>query len=808
MWERQVDETTQAHAFHEIQKLFSNDEVCRNHLFHLRWPTGYVCSLCGSHRYDALKKRQILQCRNCKHQTSLNAGTLMHRTRTPLRYWFWGIYYVAACNGETTAQQLSEKIGLNYYTARRMLGKIHEIEKNHGFTGDLLKSFKMPERSSEEISTGPGMETPPKPIKEQTISDQKKPEIPGYSLEEVIFESGRTWLWRGKRQSDGLLVLIKGAASSDQSAQELAEMRHEHEITQALEIDGVLRSEELVRCENGLALIMENTEGLPLRKLMDTARFDLPDSLKVAVSLTGTLKEVHRQGILHKMINPFNIFVDPGSGTVKLTGFGLATRLPKENLTTLSLQLSGETLPYISPEQTGRMNRVLDYRSDFYSLGATLYELFSGRVPFQSREAMEIIHAHIARQPPPLDEIEPQVPRVLSRLVMKLVAKRAEARYQSHSGLTADLLACLEQLENQGSLSDFPLGRQDVPKEMQIAPGLYGREDEITDLESALERVSQGATEMVLISGSAGVGKTALVGEIHRSIAQKNGFFISGKFDQLRHNIPYSALIQALRGLTREIQVEDKSGMERWKSRIRAALGPNGQLVTRVIPELEQMIGPQPPLPEMGALESRNRFTAVLLDFIGLFCEKTHPLVIFLDDLQWVDADTLKLVERIAQDPERKPLLFLGAYRDNEVEADHRLTISCEVIKKTGQSVQIIPLKPLNPEDISQLLVHTCHCRPEDANPLAEVLVRKTGGNPFFVRPVLDRTLREGADRSYSPEEKRWIWDLAAIEFLAVTENVVELLIDRLHRFSSETRRLLSLAACIGNTFDLESLER
>ena len=649
---------------------------------------------------------------------------------------------------------------------------------------------------------------PPKPVvnKTKSISSPEKPEIPGYSLEEVIFESSRTRLYRGRRQSDELLVLIKGAASSEQSAQELAEMRHEHEITQALKIDGVLKSEELVACENGSALILENTDALPLRKLMDTARLDLPDSLKVAVSLTGTLGAVHRQGILHKMINPLNIFVDPASGTVKLSGFGLATRLPKENLTTLSPQLTGETLPYISPEQTGRMNRPLDYRSDFYSLGVTLYELFSGRVPFESREAMEIIHAHIAQQPVPLDQITPQMPKTLSRLVMKLMAKRAEARYQSHSGLAADLLTCLEQLENQGNLSDFPLGRQDVPKELQIAPGLYGREDEITALEAALERVSQGATEMMLVSGSAGVGKTALVGEIYKSVAQKNGFFISGKFDQLRNNIPYSALIQALRGLIREVSVEEKSGMERWKSRIRAALGPNGQLMTRVIPELEPMIGPQPPLLEMGALEARNRFTAILLDFISVFCEKTHPLVIFLDDLQWVDADTLKLVERIAQEPEKKPLLFLGAYRDNKVDAGHRLTAVIEVIKKTGQPLQTIPLKPLNPENISQLLVHTCHCRPEEAKPLAELLVRKTGGNPFFVSQFLT-VLSEKDLIHYSPEEKRWIWELAAIEFLAVTENVVDLLVDRLHRFSSETRKLLSLAACIGNTFDLESLE-
>ncbi len=629
---------------------------------------------------------------------------------------------------------------------------------------------------------------------------------PGYLCEEVIFESGRTRLYRGRRQRDGLWVLIKGAASSEQSAQELAEMRHEHEITQALKIDGVLRSEEVVQYENGSVLILENTEGLPLRKLMDAARLDLLDSLKIAVSLAGILEEVHRQGILHKMINPFNIFVDPASRTVKLTGFGLAIRLPRKNLTTLSPQLSGETLLYISPEQTGRMNRPLDYRSDFYSLGTTLYELFTGRVPFQSREAMEIIHAHIARQPVPLDQIAPQVPKTLSNLVMKLMAKRAEARYQSHSGLSADLLACVEQLENQGSLSDFPLGRHDIPKELQIAPGLYGRADEIAALEDALERISQGTTEMVLVSGSAGVGKTALVGEIHRSVAQKNGFFISGKFDQLRHNIPYSALIQALRGLIREVSAEGQSGMERWKSRIRAALGPNGQLVTRVIPELEQVIGPQPPLPEMGALESRNRFTAVLLDVIDLFCEKNQPLVIFLDDLQWVDADTLKLVERIAQDPERKPLLFLGAYRENKVDAGHRLMISCEVIKKSGQPLQTIPLKPLNPEHISQLLVQTCHCRPEEANPLAKVLVRKTGGNPFFVSQFLT-LLSEKELIRYSPEEKRWTWELAAIEFLAVTDNVVDLLIDRLHRFSPETRRLLSLAACIGNTFDLESLE-
>ena len=769
----------------------------------------------------------------------------MRKTRTPLRFWFWGIYLVNERKKEVTAKQLSEMSGLNYHAARRMLGKIRDIEKNQGFMGDLLKSFKIGDWSKKEVSTRPGIETQPGPVKElypileQTIPDRKKPdipgylleadkaasvppepvvnktksvsspekpEIPGYSLEEVIFKSSRTRLWRGRRQSDGLSVLIKGVASPEQSAQELAEMRHEHEITQALKINGVLRAEELAQCENGWVLILENTDALPLRKLMDAARLDLPDSLKVAISLAGILEEVHRQGILHKMINPFNIFVDPASGNIKLTGFGLATRLPRENSTTLSPQLSGETLPYISPEQTGRMNRVLDYRSDFYSLGVTLYELFTGRVPFGSREAMEIIHAHIARQPPPPDEIEPQVPRVLSRLVMKLMAKRAEARYQSHSGLTADLLACVEQLENQGSLSDFPLGRHDMPKELQIAPGLYGREDEITALEDALERVSQGATEMMLVSGTAGVGKTALVGEIHRSIAQKNGFFISGKFDQLRHNIPYSALIQALRGLIREISFEDKSGMERWKSRIRAALGPSGQLMTRVIPELEQMIGPQPPLPEMGALEARNRFTIVLLDFIALFCEKTHPLVIFLDDLQWVDADTLKLVERIAQHPERKALLFLGAYRDNKVDAGHRLMISCEVIKKTGLPVQIIHLKPLNLEHISQLLIHTCHCHPEEANPLAEVLVRKTGGNPFFVSQFLT-VLSEKDLIGYSLEEKRWIWDLAAIEFLAVTDNVVELLIDRLHRFSAETRRLLSLAACIGNTFDLESLE-
>ncbi len=374
---------TQQASLDQHRNRFLTDDRCHQHLFAVRWPQGFVCPACGHREYYEVSLRKLFQCKQCHSQTSATAGTIMHRTRTPLRYWFWGIYYVAACNGETTAQQLAEKIGLNYFAARRMLGKIHEIEKDQGFLGDLLKSFKMPEPSKEEISTRPGMETPPRPIKgpyplrEPTIPDRKKPEVPGYSLEEVIFESNRTRLYRGRRQRDGLLVLIKGAASSEQSSQELAEMRHEHEITQALKIDGVLRSEELVQCENGSVLILENTEWLPLRKLIDSARLDLPDSLKVAVSLAGILKEVHRQGILHKMINPFNIFVDPASGMVKLSGFGLATWLSRENSTTLSPQLNGETLPYLSPEQTGRMNRPLDYRSDFYSLGVTLYELFS-----------------------------------------------------------------------------------------------------------------------------------------------------------------------------------------------------------------------------------------------------------------------------------------------------------------------------------------------------------------------------------------------------------------------------------------------
>ena len=672
--------------------------------------------------------------------------------------------------------------------------------------GNPSKIFKVPERSKIENTTVPGSET--YPDVEQTIPGGKKPDIPGYSLEEVIFESSSSRIWRGKRQSDGLLVLIKGASSSEQSAQEQAEIIHEHEISRNLEIEGVLRPLELVACESGSVLILENTNCLPLRKLMDQARLDLLGSLKVAVSLTSTLKEVHQQGIIHKMINPLNIFVDPAFGTVKLTGFGQASRLSQENLTTLSSQLNGEDLLYISPEQSGRMNHPLDYRSDFYSLGATLYELFTGKVPFKSLDNIEIIHGHIARQPLSLDKIEPQVPKILSRLVLKLMGKRTNDRYQVHSALLKDLQICVEQLEKHGHISEFPLAQLDIPKELQIPPRLFGREDEIAELETVLERVSQGTTEMVLVSGTAGVGKTSLVGEIQRSIAQKNGFFISGKFDQLRHNIPYSALIQGLRELIREVSVGGKSVNESWKSRILAALGTSGHLMNQVIPELEQIIGPQPPLPEMGALETRNRFTTVLLDFIFVFCEKTHPLVIFLDDLQWVDADTLKLVERIAQDQERKPLMLLGTYRDNEVDAGHRLKDFIEVIDKTYQPVKKIQLKPLNQENISRLLVHSCHCSLDYANPLAEFLLRKTGGNPFFVIQFLT-LLSEKELIRYSPEEKHWIWELAAIEFLNITEtdSVVEMLIERLQNLPANTRRLLSLAACIGNHFDMESLE-
>ena len=489
----------------------------------------------------------------------------------------------------------------------------------------------------------------------------------------------------------------------------------------------------------------------------------------------------------------------------------------------------------MSPEQTGRMNRALDYRTDFYSLGVTFYELLTGTLPFETTDPLELVHCHIAKQPlppkkvreqnPPLSPprrgirgIREEIPQALSNIVMKLMAKTVEERYQSAWGIKADLEACLNQLQTKGKISEFSLGTEDISDKFHIPQKLYGREVEVETLLAAFDRVAdnpQSQIEMMLVAGYSGIGKSSLVAEIHKPNTRLRGYFTEGKFDQFQRNIPYSAIVSAFKGLIQQLLTESSSKLAQWREKLLAAVGSNGQVIIDVIPEVELIVGKQAPVPELGSTESQNRFNRVFSQFIRAFCTKKHPLVIFLDDLQWADSATLKLIELMMTDNETQYLFLIGAYRDNEVSPTHPLTIALEGLKKKGVIVNSITLVPLALESISQLIADTLHSDTKKVNSLAELVKQKTGGNPFFVNQFLKTLHSENLITFHFPEcsliqeesqGEFWQWDIANIKAQDITDNVVELMVGKLKQLPESTQQTLQLAACIGASFNLSTI--
>ncbi|MBD0300762.1 MAG: AAA family ATPase, partial [Tolypothrix sp. T3-bin4] len=466
------------------------------------------------------------------------------------------------------------------------------------------------------------------------------------------------------------------------------------------------------------------------------------------------------------------------------------------------------TLAYLSPEQTGRMNRSLDYRTDFYSLGITFYELLTGQLPYNTSDTLELVHCHIAKQPIPPHELVPEIPKAVSDIVMKLIAKTAEERYQSAWGVKADLQQCLTQLQTSPNISGFSLGSQDISDKFQIPQKLYGREAEVETLLAAFERVvdnSESKTEMILVSGYSGIGKSSLVAEIHKPNTRLRGYFTSGKFDQFQRNVPYSAIVNAFKGLVQQLLTESEANFRQWRDKLLAAFGANGQVIIDVIPEVELIVGKQPALPELGPSESQTRLNLVFGKFIRAFCTKEHPLVVFLDDLQWTDSATLKLIELMMSDTDMQYLFVIGAYRDNEVSSTHPLMITLDGLRNLGATITSITLRPLEVEHISQLIADTLHCNTDKSHPLAKLVMSKTGGNPFFVNQFLKSLHAENLIK-FDFERHGWQWNIAQIEARNITDNVVELMIGKLKKLPQFTQQVLCLASCIGIYFKLNTL--
>jgi PAS domain S-box-containing protein len=629
------------------------------------------------------------------------------------------------------------------------------------------------------------------------------PEIPGYSIVEQLYLGSRTAVYRAIQTTQNNPVVIKLLRREYPSFGELVQFRNQYAITKNLPIPGIVHPLSLETLGSGYALVMEDWGGMALNKYLQQQSLTLTDVLAIALQLADILHDLGQHRVVHKDIKPANILIQPESKQVKLIDFSIASLLPKETQEIQSANILEGTLAYLAPEQTGRMNRGIDYRTDFYALGVTLYQLLTGKLPFESNDPFELMHCHIAKMPLSVDRVNPDIPRMVAAIVSKLMAKNAEDRYQSAMGLKHDLAQCLTQWESIGKISEFELGLRDLSDRFLIPEKLYGREQEVQTLLQAFDRVASGSSELMLVAGFSGIGQTAVVNEVHKPIARQRGYFIKGKFDQFNRNIPLSAFVQALRDLMGQLLSECDAQLAGWQAKILTAVGENGQVLIDVLPELEQIIGKQAIAPELSGTAAQNRFNLLFQKFIEVFTTAEHPLVLFLDDLQWADLASLQLLKLLMND--NGYLLLLGAYRDNEVSPIHPFIMTVAELQKAQNIINTITLKPLAFEDTNHLIADTLNCSRELAQPLTELITRKTQGNPFFTTQFL-KALHDDGYINFNSDRRYWECDIAQVNALALTDDVVEFMALQLQKLSAKTQQMLKLAACIGNQFDLATL--
>ena len=627
-----------------------------------------------------------------------------------------------------------------------------------------------------------------------------------YQIIEKINEANKIILYRGLNKQTRQPVIIKTLVDDYPSISDIARLKQEYQLLTELETAGILQPITLENYGRNLATIFENFDGQPLSVFVSNDRMSLGSFLNIAIALAEIFIQLQQAGIVHRNINSSNILFNRDNCQFKPIGFDRAIKLAQGQRIIDTSYLPEASLAYISPEQTGRMNRSLDYRTDFYSLGVVFYEMLVGDLPFVSKDPLELVHSHIAKQPiPPLEK---GIPAAVSNIVMKLLAKNAEDRYQTAVGLKFDLENCLAQLQTQGKIENFSLAGRDLGKQFLLSEKLYGREAEIKTLLAAFTRVSRGATEIALISGSSGIGKTSLVNQVYKPIVATRGYFIAGKFDQFKRNIPYAAFIQAFKKLFAQLLAESEVQITLWRQELLEALAPNAQVIIDVIPELELIIGKQPEVRHLGALESQNRFNLAFEQLFNVFCQPKHPLVVFLDDLQWADINSLNLIQLLSQQQQEGYLFLIGAYRDNEVDPTDPLIQTLDKISSTNIAIARLELKPLKQADVLDAIAESIGkgVNENKLTTFAQLIFTKTQGNPFFLSQLLKKLYAEKL-LVYRADLDLWQWDMHQIQTVGISDRtVVELVSDNLFQLPIHTRSILKIAACLGNNFDLATI--
>ena len=625
-------------------------------------------------------------------------------------------------------------------------------------------------------------------------------DLTGYDLE-PLNEDGDFFLYRARQPGNPVSVLaLIGARPASHNVKRL---EHEYALASMLDSRWAARPLALDRNRVPPVLILDDS-GEPLNRAL-AGPLELTRFLPIAVNLAGAIRQVHQCGIVHKDIKPANVLVD-ASGNVRLTGFGIASQLLHEHQPAAPPEIVAGTFAYMAPEQTGRMNRSIDSRSDLYSFGVTLYEMLTGELPFTASDAMDWIHCHIARKPAPPGERVAGIPAALDGIIMKLLAKAAEDRYQTAAGVEADLRLCLTEWEAHHRIDPFPLAMHDASDRLLIPEKLYGREAQIDALIAAFDRVVAGANaELVLIAGYPGIGKSSVVNELHKVLVPPRALFASGKFDQYKRDIPYVPLAQAFQSLVRNLLSKSDAEVEPWRRALVEALGPNGQVMVNLIPELALIIGEQLAAPVLPPQEAQNRFQIVFRRFLSVFARPEHPLALFIDDLQWVDTATLDLLAHLVTHPDVRHVLLVGAYRDNEVDASHPFARTLDSMSAAEAEVRQVTLAPLTSDSVTQLVADSLHCDSATAGPLAQLVHEKTGGNPFFTIQFLT-TLADEDLLTFDQHAEMWRWDLPRIRAKGFTENVADLMAAKLGRLPSLTRDALGQLACLGNVAEVTAL--